>query len=125
MGITLGKKTTSPKAGTSFFEGFLIQLSLGYQCFQSFAVMFFGSIALIHTNNLSQAVTQFFLAVMLTDFSKLKDFTKERDLKIVVFFLQTIKPVQRTLHLEGAEDIKTLEQYSTAAEWVFFSAASV
>ena len=119
--ITIGKKTTSPKAD----EGFLTQLSLVYQCLQSIAVMFFGSVALMHTDNFSYVVTQFFVAAMLTDFSKIKHFTKQRGLKWATMFLTAIKPVQRTLHLEGKEDIETLEQYSTAAEWVFFGAASI
>ena len=119
--VTIGKKPTSPRADDSF----LVTLSLFFQCFQSFVVMFFGSIAMMQTDNLSYAVTQFFLAIMITDFSKLKDFSKQRHLKYLTWFLTKVKPVQRTLHLEGKEDIKALQQYTTAAEWVFFGFASI
>jgi len=119
--ITMGKKPTSPKA----YEGYLNLFSLAYHCWMSTVVMFYGSVALMHTSNLSQAVTQFFFAVMITDFSMLKDFTKKRGLKYGTMFLVAIKPTQRTLHLEGKEDIHTLERYSTAAEWTFFGAASI
>ena len=106
-------------------EGIVTQLSLVYQCLQSFAVMFFGAIALMHSNNLTQLITQFFVAVMLTDVSQLKDFTKQRGLKWVTKFLETIHPVQRTLHLRGEKHIETHNKYSTYAEYTFFGVASL
>merc|ERR1712032_766703 len=78
-----------------------------------------------HVQFKSSGHTVFFFAVMITDFSMLKDFTKKRGLKYGTMFLVAIKPTQRTLHLEGKEDIHTLERYSTAAEWTFFGAASI
>ena len=95
-------------------EGVVSYLSLAYHCLVSLLMMFFGSIALMQSHDLTTTFAQIMIATKLTDFEGIKKIAAEKHVPFFSKFMEKFNPTQRTLELKQTADKQKYGAFESA-----------